>query len=162
MTIKTLKVFHVLALCIFVGSIPAHIILGGIAQSAQDAETFAVLHQAKYVLTYGLTTVGIALTLISGILLGLSQKHTFRTRWLRTKLFLVLAIVINGAIILTPTAERMKNMAMDAMNSGALSPEFHAAENQEAIAGAINIVLILVIFILAIVKPSLGSPSKEV
>jgi uncharacterized membrane protein len=161
MTGKLLKVFHFVALCVFIGSIPTHIILGVIAQSSTGAESFAAIHHAKYVLTFGLTGTGIALSLVSGALLVLTRKAVLRKRWMRTKLLLVVAIVFNGVIVLSPLAEQMKVMAMAAVDSGALSPDFHAVESQEAVAGAVNLTLILIVIILAVVKPSLGSKSRE-
>ena len=135
MTGKLLKVFHFVALCVFIGSIPTHIILGVIAQSSTGAESFAAIHHAKYVLTFGLTGAGIALALMSGVLLVLTRKAMLRKRWMRTKLA--------------------------AVASGALSPDFHAVESQEGVAGAVNLILILIVIFLAVVKPSLGSKTRE-
>ncbi len=161
MTLKVLKVFHIVALCVFVGSIPAHIVLGGLAQSSQGAESFAALHQAKYALTVGLTGAGIAVTVVSGILLMLSRRALLRTRWLRLKLFLMAIIVFNGAAILTPLAEQMKDMALLAIDTGVLSSNFHNLENRESFAGAINLLLILTVLVLSVVKPPLRWVSRE-
>jgi hypothetical protein len=162
MTSKLLRGFHIVALCIFVGSIPSHIILGILAQSAQDAEAFAVFHQAKYALTTGLTASGIGLTLFTGAILGLSRKSIFKMRWLQAKLILVSLIVINGAVVLAPLAEQMRDLAIAAVNTGALSSEFHVAETKESIAGAINLLLVFAIFYLAIFKPKFGTQSLEI
>ena len=48
---KIIRVLHILAVCVFVGSIPGHIVLGELAKSAQGNEAFAVYQQAKYALT---------------------------------------------------------------------------------------------------------------
>ncbi|MBT6096119.1 MAG: DUF2269 family protein [Rhodospirillaceae bacterium] len=156
---KLTRTIHILAVCIFVGSIPAHIVLGQLANShligGGTMETFAAYQQAKYGLTIGLTTAGIILTLLSGVALVIRRKPLLRQNWLRAKLCVVAAIAINGAAVLTPLAEQMRDLAVAAVETGALDAAFHAAENTEAIAGAINLALIVVAIALAVFKPQL-------
>lgn len=161
MNAKLLRGLHLIALCLFVGSIPSHIILGQLAQFAEDGDAFAVYHQAKYILTSGLTVSGIALTLLTGLLLASSKRQLFRARWFRAKLAVILLIVINGAVILTPLAEQMKDLAAIAAQTGILSNDFHLAETRETIAGATNIGLILTVFYLVIFKPTLKTNTLE-
>lgn len=157
---KTTRMIHLLALCLFVGSIPAHIFVGRLAGPAQGTEAFAVYLTAKQSLTTGLTFTGLVLTLITGALLAASSKGVFRQRWLRLKLILTPLIVINGALILSPLGERMKDMAVAAA-AGPLPAEFHAAVTREAVAGAINLLLILAIVALSVFRPKLGAgPGK--
>lgn len=161
MNAKLMRGLHLIALCLFVGSIPSHIILGQLAQFAEDGDAFAVYHKAKFVLTSGLTVSGIALTLLTGLLFASSKRHLFKARWFRAKLALVFLIVINGAVILTPLAEQMKDLAVIAAQTGVLSSDFHIAESREAIAGAINIALILIVFYLVIFKPTFKTGTLE-
>lgn len=161
MSAKLLRGLHIIALCIFVGSIPSHIILGILAQFAQDGAAFAVYHQAKYILTSGLTGSGIGLTLLTGLMLGLSNRRVFKMRWFQIKLALVLLVVLNGAVILTPIAQEMKELAVAAVGTGSLSSQFHVAETKETIAGAVNLLSLLFIIFLAVFKPKFGNRTVE-
>ncbi len=154
---KLTRTIHILAVCVFVGSIPAHIVLGQLANShligGGTMEIFAAYQQAKYALTIGLTTAGIVLTFLSGAALVMGRKPLLRQNWLRAKLAVVALIAINGAVVLTPLAEQMRDLAVTAIKSAALDAAFHAAENTEAVAGAINLALIVIALVLAVFKP---------
>ncbi len=152
---KLFKIFHIIAICVFVGSIPSHIILGVLAQDMPLGEGFVAIYKAKAVLTYGLTAAGLALSVISGVLIFLQRRGTIKTPWLRLKLLLVAGIVFNAVNNLIPLAKKMSVLATDAMTTGALPPEFIAAKSAEAVAGPINLALILCVIFLSVAKPSL-------
>lgn len=165
MTSKILRGLHLLAICVFVGSIPAHIVLGSMAASSltpnSGNEAFALYFEAKYALTVGLTMSGIGLTVLSGVMLGTSKRSMFKDRWLRLKLLLVAAIVINGTFVLTPLAEQMRDLAVAAIGTNPLTAEFQALEHTEAIAGAINLALIITVVFVTALKPRLGTSANN-
>ncbi|MCW9034338.1 MAG: DUF2269 family protein [Rhodospirillales bacterium] len=153
---KFLKGVHILALCIFVGSVPAHIVLGAVADPTGDYQSFAIFHQAKYLLTYTLTTAGVIAVILSGLLLAISNKGMLKQRWLQIKLALVALIALNGGLILTPLAEKMTALAVKAAQSGTLETTFADLAGRESIAGAANILLIITVVFIAIYKPAFG------
>ncbi|MBE7638019.1 DUF2269 family protein [Sneathiella sp. P13V-1] len=155
MIFKILKVFHIVAICVFVGSIPSHIILGEIAQVMPLGESFVAIYKTKAVLTYGLTAAGLAMSVISGGLIVLRHRAMLKTPWLRLKLVLVAGIVINAVKNLIPIAKDMSVLAAQAAEAGSLPPEFLGLKAQEAIFGPINLALIICVIILSVAKPSL-------
>ncbi|MCB2101990.1 MAG: hypothetical protein KDE22_14025 [Rhodobacterales bacterium] len=153
---RLLKGLQLIALCVFVGSIPAHIVIGALAEGAADAEAFALHHQVKHVLTQGLTGAGLAATGISGVLLLLARRDLLRRRWMQVKLAAMALIAANGGLVLMPLAGRMADLAARAAADGALDPAFAGLAHQESLAGAANLGLILLALGLAVAKPRLG------
>jgi hypothetical protein len=159
---KLLLIVHILAVCVFVGSVPPHIMLGILADRATDIETFAFYIEAKYFLTVFLTGSAIVVALLSGILAGISREGRFRDRWLRLKVLLVGAIAINGAAVLTPLAKTMRDTVAAAVPDGLRPEAFESLAATESIAGAINIALIVIVVALAVLKPALRRDNREV
>jgi len=152
---KLPRLCHLLAVCLFVGSIPTHIILGEVAQTVSDPYRFAIYHKAKLILTIGLTASALATAVMSGLWGMWRHRDYLRAGWFRLKLIIVSLIAVNGGIILTPTARRMADMALTAHATGqALDPAFQGLLIQEAIAGGLNLVLIVVVS-LAVYRPTL-------
>lgn len=167
----SLRIMHLLAVCLFIGSIPAHILLGQAAQSVlrawsdpQQALLFATYHQAKLLLTQGLTLSALIATGVSGLALGLAlavgrgrssaAAGFFRQpSWLWVKLGMVALVGLNGALFLTPWATEMTALATQAMESGqALPSRFQALQQWESLAGGINILLLTGILTLSVIK----------
>lgn len=151
-----LKGFHLVALAIFLGSIPGHILLGAMGDPARDLEGFAVLMQAKQMNVQWLTVPGLVITLLSGLTLMVRRGiKPSRNRWLTAKLALVVLVALNGALILGPLSREMATMAQHAVQAGALPSAFATLEGREAIFGAVNLAMILTIIGLVVAKPAL-------
>ncbi|HEY7609183.1 MAG TPA: DUF2269 family protein [Alphaproteobacteria bacterium] len=149
---RLIRIVHFLALAIFLGSIFGHIVLGRMA-AADPAVALPVL-EAKLVMTYVLTLPGLGALVISGAALAfLTRKRTGLQRWLVAKLALVVAVALNGALVLTPIAA--EEVALARAGVGALSPVFEILAIRESIAGALNLAAILAIVALAAFRPAL-------
>lgn len=153
---KLSRLCHLLAVCLFVGSIPTHIILGEVAQTVSDPYRFAIYHEAKLILSVGLTATALAIVVMSGLWGMWRRRDYLREGWFRLKLIFVALIAANGGLILTPTATRMADMAATAhANAQALDPAFQGLLTQEAIFGALNLILIMAVVALAVYRPIL-------
>ncbi len=153
---KLLKISHLIGLAVFLGSIPGHILLGGIGNSEADLPGFAVLITAKQLNVQYLTVPGLILTLLSGAALAIRRDiNPMRARWLVAKLILVVLITLNGMLILGPLSQEMAVAARNAVQLGALPVEFAALEQKEAIFGAVNLVMVFLVISLAVAKPAL-------
>jgi hypothetical protein len=159
---QVLKSIHVIAACVFVGSIPAHIALGVMADGIGDPAAFAVLHRAKYMLTVNLTLIALAAVMGVGVLMALQRQTLFARRWLQVKGALVLLIALNGMFVLMPVAEEMAKMAADAAGGGVLDPDFAGLKLREGIAGAVNLCAIAAVIFLGVAKPGLGQSAGYV
>lgn len=151
-----LKTLHIVALCVFVGSIPSHIVIGAVAERAGDAVAFAHYHDVKYLLTQVLTRAGLIAAVTTGVLVTLTRRAAWRQRWLQAKLILVLLIVLNGMAVLTPIAGEMAALAAAAAEQGPLDPRFAMLHQREGIAGAVNLLAIVAVIYLAVARPVLG------
>ncbi len=153
---KVLKVFHLLGLAAFVGSIFGHILLGGLGDPTADLIGFAALAEARYMNVLLLTLPGLALLLFTGIALawryGLTPKSR---RWLGAKLLLVGLIALNGVLVLTPLGRDMAALAQDAVATGSLPAAYFELQQIESLFGAANLAMILVVVALATAKPRL-------
>ena len=153
-----LRIVHLIAVCVFVGSIPAHIVLGAAIDPAADPAAFAAFHQAKLLLTVSLTGAGIAAAVASGVLLALARRQLFRRGWLWAKIGLVTVVALNGGVVLTPLAAEMAALAA---GPGPLAAEFADLAAREAVAGSVNQVLLLAVVALAVIKPKRARPLVE-
>lgn len=154
-----LRLAHLGAVAVFLGSIPAHLVLGAVADPAAGWARFATLHEAKHLLTAGLTLAALAATALSGGLLLLARPELRRRRWLRAKLLLVMLVALNGGLVLTPAAAEMAGLAAAAAERGVLAPRFAELEARERLAGPINLVALGLILVLAVTRPRLGEPT---
>ncbi|CAA6604317.1 conserved membrane hypothetical protein [Rhodospirillaceae bacterium LM-1] len=158
MSVGIIKFVHIVAVCIFVGSIPCHIILGIQAERAANLGEAALLLQTKFLLTTALTGSGLVASLISGLLLALKGRVFLKARWLAAKIALAALISLNGVLLLTPLAGEMAELAATAQDVG---PRLAELRGKEGLAGAINLASILALLFLVVVKPSLGQKSQR-
>ena len=151
-----LKIGHLVGLAVFVGSIPAHIVLGHLVDPATDLLGFATLMQAKYMTILVLTAPGLVLALLTGTALMLRRGMTpNRFRWMAVKLVLVGLITLNGTLFLTPLARDISAVARAAVSAGALPTEYADLARREAAFGAANLAMILAVIGLVVSKPAL-------
>ena len=122
---RILKVAHLVALALFLGSIPGHIVLGRLADPAADAEGFALLMHAT----------------------------PDKVRWMAAKLALVALITVNGAFILTPLARDISGSAKAAVAAGTLPAGFADLTRRESAFGAANLAMVLAVIALAVARP---------
>jgi len=148
-----IKTIHLIAVCVFVGSIPGHIVLGALGDPAENLVAFADYHAAKHALTLGLTVSGLMLAILSGIGLAALHRDHLTRRWLQFKIVLVGLITLNAALVLVPVSGAMAALARDAVAHGTLAPAFNDLAAREAMAGAANLAMIVAVFVLAVFRP---------
>lgn len=145
-----LKIVHLTAMAVFIGSIPAHIVLAGVADPVAAA-SFAALQEGKMATIRALTLPGLAVTVVSGLALAW-QGRAFHRRWVRAKVALSALIAINGALVLTPTGQAIAAAAREGVSSGTVPAVLAALETREAAFGAVNLLLILAVIVVAVRK----------
>ncbi len=149
--LRFLKVIHLLGLAIFVGSIFGHILLGHLGDPATDIRGFSAFMQAKYVNVIVLTTSGLLLLVISGVMLVLGRAISpLKQRWMLVKISLVCLIALNGIFILTPLSSSMAEIAQSMDSSGKLPESFMTLKQREDLFGALNMVMILTVMSLSV------------
>lgn len=149
-----LKVSHVLGLAVLIGSILGHIVL---AQTAAPTDaSYAWAQAAKHQSTLLLTLPGLAIIGLSGLLLTV-RRGLVRRRWLQVKVALVALVGLNGALILSPLGAELAARAA----AGAPAEVLLDLSAREALFGAVNLTLIVVVVALAIIRPRLGQSRRE-
>jgi hypothetical protein len=159
--IPTLKLLHLLALVLFLGSIPGHVLLGRLATGATAPGEAALLLGAKHLSALALTLPGLALTVASGALLLAIRRELLGRAWMRMKLGLVALVAANGVLLLTPTGESLARLA-EAAAGGALPAEAGALAAREGMLGAANLAMVLAILALAVARPGAGRRAARI
>lgn len=151
---KTLKVFHLIGMAMFLGSILAHIAAGRVPESASDP-AMAFARQAIVLATTYVTAPGLGIAILSGVLMALHGPDLLRRRWLMLHVAGAAAIAIITMIVMVPIGKQLLEAAL-ALSAGAASPvAFVSLLAREHAFGAVNIALLLVIIVLGAVKPRL-------
>lgn len=137
-----LKVIHLISLSIFIGSIATYIFLGILIPN--DSELAMELNRewvAKS--TLYLTIVSLWITGLTGILMSGKPKEL----WLWGKVIGFICISVNTHLFIYPAIIESKS------SLGINNDVFQNAMQQEAIFGAVNIIIILFLVIIAVLKP---------
>jgi hypothetical protein len=150
---KPVKALHLLGLALFLGSIPAHILLGRLASAEADLAHMALLLHAKHVSVLALTLPGLALIVVTGLGLVVTERSLVQARWLWAKLGLAAFVMLNGALILTPTSAEIAAVAAEAAATGVVPPTLAALQARESLFGALNLMMTLSIIALAVLRP---------
>jgi hypothetical protein len=150
---KLVKALHLVGLALFLGSIPAHILLGRLATAEGDLAHTALLLHAKHVSVLALTLPGLALIVVTGLGLVVSARSLMQARWLWAKLALAILVMLNGALILTPTGAAIAALATEAAATGIVPPTLAALQARESLFGAINLTMTFGIIALAVLRP---------
>lgn len=156
---RTLKVAHLIALAVFVGSIPGHIVLGALGDPVADPAGFALLMHAKHVSVVALTIPALAFTVLTGAALAWRRRISPAShRWLAAKLALVALIGANGALVLRPLSAEIARVAAEAAAGGAVPAAVATLAARESAFGAANLAMVLAVLVLSVAKPRFGAP----
>ncbi|NIY83005.1 hypothetical protein [Vibrio hepatarius] len=139
-----LKVIHLLSFAVFLGSISTYIFFGEII--AKD-DLVAMGFNRDWVST-GTAYLTIGSMWITGIT-GMLMSGVPKKRWLWAKVFGFILIVLNTYIFIYPAIV----LSRTALNDN--SELFQSAMLQEAIFGAVNLLLIIILVAVATLKPKL-------
>lgn len=150
---KVLKIFHLIGLAVFLGSIPGHILLGRMVEAITDPGQVAQLLQAKHLATAALTIPGLAVAVVSGAALLARRRELLRSGWMRAKLGLVAVVVVNSLFFLLPLASEIAATGNDALSGAVVASRLAALDSREDILGAVNLLMILAIIAVSVTRP---------
>ncbi len=139
---KTLKYLHLLGLVLFLGSIFTYVLVSMLVKDGSLAD-LVFGRQIIRAGTWYLTLPGMWLAVLTGLLMAARGNKKFRERWLTFKGVLALIIVLNAHALIIPTTGDALSWAKESLIRGKVLPEYAAAYLREAIAGTVNVVLIL-------------------
>ncbi|EKV32551.1 hypothetical protein C882_2630 [Caenispirillum salinarum AK4] len=139
------RTVHMIGLAAFVGTVLSHVLVSVVADPSDPVRYHALMvlkdTGTQFVLIPGLVLMG-----LSGIVMVRRMPRPWPA-WLTVKLGLVAAAAANGLLVLLPAGARIA----EAASAGAQAPDALA---REAIAGPVNVALILAIVVLSIARPS--------
>ncbi|WP_404380906.1 hypothetical protein [Caenispirillum salinarum] len=136
---------HMIGLAAFVGTVLSHVLVSAVADPNEPSGYHALMvlkdTGTRFVLIPGLVLMG-----LSGVFMAWRLPRPCPV-WLKVKLVLVAAAAANGLLVLMPAGAHIA----DAASAGAFAPDALA---REAVAGPVNVALILAILVLSIARPS--------
>lgn len=139
-----LRLFHIVGMAAFVGSVLAMIILARSHDFSGDWGQIAVARADVLRITRYATLPGLGLIVLTGLLLlGGRVGPLLRQRIMRIKLALVALLVLNTTILVVPTVARLALLAEAAVQSPAAQAAFLAVHWREDVFGALNLLLLL-------------------
>lgn len=146
---KIIRVFHILGVVLFFGSILGHAVVGLAEHTHDSPQALLLTRQIVDVATWYLTLPGLLLLVLSGV--GLIIYRERPMRYLAAHLFIAILILANAIFILFPVGQAMLGAASGgAINSVA---EIQVLEGREAMFGVINILLCLAAVFIGVLKP---------
>ena len=154
---RFVKALHLIGVVMFFGSILGHVTVGFVPGAKDDPQTALVAREAIGVATTYLTMPGLLLLLLTGIFVIVKGKlPIFKTRWLTLHVLFGLLIALNAAFILYPTGQELLQVASQVATGALPMEQLHAIEGREAVFGAANMLLCLIMVFIAVIKPRIG------
>jgi hypothetical protein len=151
-----LVLLHMLGLTMFVGSILGSIVLSLGSPATGDPSRVVFAWRAIGAANAYLTIPGLALMIVTGLLLVPAQRRSPRQeRWLVLKIAAVAAIVIVAATLIEPSEDQLRELAGSLPDAAARATFMEVAARQQ-IYGAMNLALVALVSVLAVLKPRLG------
>ncbi len=155
---KSVKVLHVIGVIMFFGSILGHAIAGVVSAATNNTQVLYTVREVIQAETYFLTIPGFILFTITGItMLFVGKLPIKKLRWLAVHVCLGILVILNAVFILLPAGAEILDASQNMVMGAGSMEYFHQLKNREAIFGALNIFLCLILVSLAVVKPKLGS-----
>jgi predicted membrane protein len=150
---KTLDFIQEIGTIMYVGGILSHIVIGIIFKDA-DVEAIHNVYVYKEQSAYILILPGLALKVISDILLYISFK--MKPNWLKIKFIAVAFLTINAFVFLVPMMPELVALAKESIPTGSISESFLEKEHKEQFIGQLNILPLIVELVLGSFKPNLS------
>lgn len=155
---RVAKLFHLLGLTLFLGSVFGHIV-ASIGGGEPGSAAFLAARENISLATRYLTLPGLALALVSGLAMaGKSGLPALRQRWLLVHAGLAIAIVATTATIVGPAGQRIlaASLAFAHNEPGATLAAILDAKSWEDAFGRINLALALAAIVIGVFKPRLS------
>lgn len=156
------KVFHVLAVILFVGGLFARQVVRGIAKKSEDIRAFVTLDQAAGRIENLLVIPGSQATLIVGVILALIGRQPVlgflqgaARNWLLVSNILLLGTIVLVPTIFLPRGKKFKPLLESALTKGEITPELRAAMDDQVVrfAHLYEEISVIVITALMVFKP---------
>lgn len=152
---RFLKTAHLLGLAMFLGSVLGHIV-AGIEAGQPGAASFLFARQDVSLATRVLTMPGLLLTIASGFgMMTAARLSPRRQPWLGLHAGLGLLVLILAVCFLVPTGRTILRGAASLLETPdhAVVAQVLIMKQIESVAGAVNLVLTLLIISLGVWKP---------
>lgn len=154
---KFLKALHIIGVVLFFGSILGHAIAGVVSSGTSDSQVLNIVRQVVQAETVYLTIPGLILFALTGVAMIVVGKLPIkRLKWLSVHLFLGILVILNAAIILAPLGQEMLTATQSLADGAGSIEHIHELEAKEALFGAINIILCVLLVLIAVIKPKFG------
>jgi hypothetical protein len=154
---KAFKILHIIGLALFLGSIFAHIAAGRVPGAETEPAAMLFARQAIDLATRYVTLPGLALAILSGIVMLLrGPAGGLKRRWLLAHLALAAVIASVTFIVMIPAGREILATALAISAGGKSVDAFSAVALPEHIWGGVNILLILIAVAIGAAKPRLG------
>lgn len=156
--IQVLRLFHLLGLILFLGSIIGFIGISEMANRSGDLKIISFARENIHFMTYVITVPGMWILIITGFALGIGSS-LMKTRpvlkcsysaLIKWKIGIAIMILLNGTFIIAPLTKRLSTMAESSGIKGITNPEFATHLLKEDIFGTINVIGIIGAIILAL------------
>ncbi len=152
---KFMKFAHIIGLCMFMGGISVHAIVGFVPGGREVASVIVVGRQVISIATWALMVPGLTLLAVSGIFMVLRTPGRLSQRtWLMAHIGIATLAIINTAAILIPMDSNISQAALNLLVDSHTMPIYQAIKQKESVAGRINLLLSLVAIIIATIRPS--------
>ncbi len=89
---------------------------------------------------------------VAGVGMVLTGAYSFTTFWIAAAIVLFVIVAVLGVVAYTPAVRRQRSAA----EAGFGSPAYKAAESRQNVIGLVVTLLVVVIVILMVAKPTLG------
>ncbi|CAA7612192.1 hypothetical protein [Magnetospirillum sp. SS-4] len=149
----SLKFLHILGIALFLGSLPGHIVLGGVLPGG-DIPALGIMFSRRIVLilTLAATIPGLVLAVGSGLMLR-SRLSPPRPSWLGWHMRAGLTVLAVGLLVITPQVFALAGMAAELAEDRFDPAAWGRAKLIEDVAGTVNLLLALATMALACFKP---------
>lgn len=155
---KILHFIQEIGTIMYVGGILSHIVIG-ITFAEADPTTYHNVYVYKEMSAYILILPGLALKIISDIILLYIYKA--KPKWLKIKLLMTGFLAINAFIFLVPMMPELVQLAKESIPSGNISQEFLDTENKEQLIAKTNIIPLVLEILLGSFKPKFGKERNK-
>lgn len=155
---RVLKVVHILALTLFLGSIFSHIV-AGVVGGAVGGPGFLAARTQIEAATRLLTLPGLGLAILSGV--GLALLAPRRPAWMAIHADLAVAIAILAMAVIAPAGRAALSGAQAVAQGHGDLEALRSALMTEHIAGAANILLTVAVVVLGVYRPAMSIFAKR-
>jgi hypothetical protein len=147
---RALKFLHIAGLVIFLGSIPAFIVVSALLDNA-SLENRAFGRKVIGAGTNVLTLPGLLLLAATGVWMGF-MRYGPKERFFQLKLLLTAAIAANGYFFVVPNVRLATSLAAQSLEQGHLLPAYQGAYMQESVLGSLNLMFAVAAAVIGVWK----------